>query len=122
MLPYYTTGSNSWTIRTSPIASSSVSLSLHLQDMYLLTDTSSSISTYSYDNYESLLSFSASISGAIEAGEYRAYITSGSTTLWHGSVQVYGTGSSDNMDKADYLNQNTQYISNESANEYIILD
>lgn len=124
MLPYYTTSSyaNVWTIRTEPIASSSVSLSLNLQDMFLLKNTSSSISNYSYDRYESLLSFSASISGAIEGGEYRATIISGSTTVWHGSVQVYGTGSTYNMDKADYLNQNTQYISNVSANEYIILD
>jgi hypothetical protein len=123
MLPYYTTSSytNVWTIRTEPIESK-ITLKLNLQDMFLLKNTSSSISTYTYDTYESLLSFSASISGAIDGGEYRATITSGSTEVWHGSVQVYGTGSICNFDKADYTNQNTQYISNQSANEYIILD
>jgi hypothetical protein len=123
MLPYYITSSyaNVLTIRTEPIAST-IPLSLNLQDMFLLKNTSSSISTYTYNTYESLLSFSASISGAIDGGEYRATITSGSTEVWHGSIQVYGTGSTYNIDKADYTNQNTQYISNQSANEYIILD
>lgn len=123
MLTYFTTGSNIWTIRTSPIASSSVSLSLDLQDMFLLKNTSSSISIYSYNTYESLLSFQPQISGAIEAAEYRATIKSGSTEIWHGSVQVFGTASVDSGSKADYTNQNTeQYISHLSDNEYIILE
>jgi len=123
MLTYFTTGSNSWTIRTSPIASSSVSLSLDLQDMFLLKNISSSISSYSYNSYESLLTFTPNISGAIEAAEYRATIKSGSSEIWHGSVQVFGTGSADSGSKADYTNQNTQqYTSHISQNEYIILE
>ena len=123
MLTYFTTGSNIWTKRTSPIASSSVSLSLDLQDMFLLKNTSSSISIYSYNTYESLLTFQPQISGAIEAAEYRATIKSGSTEIWHGSVQVFGTASVDSGSKADYTNQNTeQYISHLSDNEYIILE
>ena len=125
MLTYYTSGSNYWTLRTSPIASTTDFIKLELQDMFLLSNQSQSISPldYSYDSYESLLSFSASISGAIVGGEYRATISSGSAELWHGSVQVYGTGSSVSSSKADYENQNTQqYTSHISENEYIILE
>ena len=49
MLTYFTTGSNNWTIRTSPIASSSVSLSLDLQDMFLLKNKNSEL----FDFYRS---------------------------------------------------------------------
>ena len=125
MLTYFTTGSNNWTIRTQPIASSTDFIKLELQDMFLLSNQSQSISPldYSYNSYESLLTFQPQISGAIEAAEYRATIKSGSTEIWHGSVQVFGTASILSSSKADYTNQNTeQYISHLSDNEYIILE
>lgn len=123
MLTYYTSGSNNWTLRTSPISSSVATLTVEYQDMFLLTNQSQSLAPaleYTYDEYESLLTFSASISGAAVGNEYRATIKSGSCSVWHGSVQVYNSQSV--FSKSDYENQNKQYISNVTANEYIIMD
>jgi hypothetical protein len=67
------------------------------------------------------IGFTASISGAIVGGEYRAtLLNSGSIEpIWHGSIQVYASQS---IDKAVYENQNTQYVSHESENRYIIME
>jgi hypothetical protein len=47
-------------------------------------------------------------------------LNSGSTEpIWHGSLQVY---QSQSVDKAVYKTQNTQYISHESTNEFIIMN
>jgi hypothetical protein len=119
MLAYYISGSNNYTIRTAPTASSN--LTLHLQDMYLLTNQSSSL-TYTYNAYESILSFTASIDKAEVGSEYRAYISDGTGSIWNGSIQVY---TSQSIDKPNYTNQiplEDVYISRESDNEYIILD
>jgi hypothetical protein len=89
--------------------------------MYTLENTVATLTSASYSGYESYLAFTASISGATTATEYRAQlINSGSTTpIWYGSFQVY----SQSVDvKYEYENQNTQYISHESTNRYIILD
>ena len=115
MLAYFITGSNVLTLRTNDITSGSA-LKLNLQNMTTLVNTTASITNYSYNTYESLLQFTASISGAATSEEYRATITSGSLQVWAGSVQVYASESSN----TSYTNQNTQYISHESANEYII--
>ena len=120
MLAYYISGSNAFTIRTAPTASSN--LTLHLQDMLLLTNQSSSISPYTYNAYESMLSFTASINGAQVGSEYRAYISDGTSSIWNGSIQVY---TSQSIDKPNYTNQiplQDVYISRLSENEYIILD
>ena len=119
MLAYYISGSNTFTIRTAP--TSSTDLTLHLQDMLTLKNTSSSISPYTYNAYESMLSFTASLTASIGA-EYRAYITSGTSSIWNGSIQVY---SSQSIDKPNYTNQiplEQIYVSNLTDNEYIILD
>ena len=116
MLSYYISGSNAFTIRTKPTGSSN--LTLHLQDMYLLTNQSQSLS-YIYDVYQSMLSFTASIASASVGSEYRAYISDSTCSIWHGSIQVYASQS---IDKPNYTNQNDQYISNVTENEYIILD
>lgn len=116
MLPYYTSQSNEWTIRTAPTASSHFTMSL--EDMYLLTRQTASLSGITYEGYESLLAFTASISGAIEGSEYRAEILNGTEVIWNGSIQVYAAQSSS---KADYETQNTQYISYETENKYVIL-
>lgn len=123
MLTYYTSGSNYWTLRTSPIISASIApLTVEYQDMFLLTNQSQSIAAIesTYDEYESLLTFSASISGAVVGNEYRATIKSGSCSVWHGSVQVYNSQSV--FSKSDYENQNKQYISNVTDNSYIIMN
>jgi hypothetical protein len=87
--------------------------------MYTLVNTSSSISGYTYNAYQSLLQFTASIASANVADEYRAYISDTTCSIWDGSIQVY---SSQSIDKPAYLNQNDGYISNLSENEFIILD
>jgi len=119
MLAYYISGSNLFKFRTEPISSSN--LTLHLQNMYTLVNTSSSL-TYTFDSYEGLLQFTASIASASVGDEYRAYISDGTGSIWHGSLQVY---TSQSIDKPNYINQipaDEQYISNVTDNEYIILD
>lgn len=117
MLSYYISGSNAFTIRTKPTGSSI--LTLHLQDMYLLTNQSQSLNNYTFDAYQSMLSFTASIASASVGSEYRAYISDATCSIWHGSIQVYASQS---IDKPNYTNQNDGYISNVTQNEYIILD
>jgi len=119
MLAYYISASNYYVIRTQQTGSSD--FTLHLQDMYTLTDSSSSIPSYSYDAYESLFEFTASIASASIGSEYRARISDGTKDIWHGSIQVY---TSQSIDKPNYKNQiplEEVYISNVTENEYIIL-
>lgn len=116
MLPYYISASNIFTIRTAPTASSALTMSL--EDMFLLTHQTASLSGVTYNGYESLLSFTASISGSIVGGEYRAELTNGDTVIWNGSIQVYAPQSSS---KAEYETQINQYISYETENKYVIL-
>ena len=118
MLTYFISGSNGFTIRTQPTASNQYTMSL--QDMYTLRNFTASLISTSFEGYESFLSFTASISGAIVGSEYRAtLLNSGSLQpLWHGSIQVYASQS---VDKPVYKTQNDGYISHESANEYIIM-
>ena len=116
MQGYYLTGSNLFTIRTQDM-NSGPTLTLRLENMYTLVNTTSSISTYTFDNYENLLQFTASISGALVGGEYRARITSGSVDIWNGSIQVYQSESLNTT----YTNQNNQYVSHVTDNEFIIM-
>lgn len=119
MLPYYISQSNQYTFRTQPTASSVFTMAL--QDMTTQYNFSASISGLTYQPYESFVSFSMDISGAIVGEEYRArLLNSGSTeSIWNGSIQVYASQS---VDKSVYENKNTQYISNVSENHYIIMD
>jgi hypothetical protein len=117
MLAYYISGSNGFTIRTQPTGSSS--LTLQLQNMYTLVNTSSSISGSSYNAYESMLSFTASIVSASVGDEYRVSINSGTASIWHGSIQVYASQS---IDKPVYKTQNDGYVSHITENKYIIMD
>ncbi len=122
MLAYYISQSNEYTFRTEPTASNSFTMSL--QDMTTQYNFTASISGLTYQPYESFVSFSISnISGAIVGEEYRAVLynstTSGSVDIWRGSIQVYASQSTD---KAVYQNQNTQYVSHVSENQYIIMD
>ena len=119
MQTYHISQSNSYTFRTEPTASNSFTMSL--QDMTTQNNTTASLSGLTYDGYESILAFTASISGAIIGAEYRAVIYNGSTDIWHGSIQVYKS-SSLSIPKSDYENQNNQYISHTSQNKYVILD
>jgi hypothetical protein len=118
MLTYFISGSNQYTIRT--VSNTSTDVILSLQDMTTLTNSTASISGVSINTYESLLSFTASISGAIDGEEYRATIlVSGSTEpIWNGSISVFHSQS---VDKPTYKTQNDEFISHNTDNEYIII-
>ena len=121
MLGYYISQSNEYTFRTQPTAS--LQLTMSLQDMYLLTNSTMSLSGITYDGYESLLAFTASISGTYEGAEYRAVLKSSlgdiSSDIWYGSIQVYKSSSAE---KSEYENQIPPVTSHASENRYIILD
>lgn len=117
MQTYYLSGSNGYTIRTSPTSSNAFTMSL--QDMTTLVNTTASLSNITYNGYESLLSFTASIPTNVVGEEFRATLINGDTAIWHGSFQIF---TSQSIDKANYTNQNQQYISNVSENKYVILD
>ena len=117
MLTYFMSGSNAYTLRTNQTTSNAFTMSL--QDMTRLTNTTASLTNISYNQCESMLSFTASISNAIVGEEYRAFITNGSETLWDGSVQVF---TSQSIQKPEYNTQNDGFKSHPSANEYVIID
>ena len=78
MLTYYLSGSNQYTIRTAPTASSNLVLSL--QDMYTQANTSESLNGYTYNAYESLLTFNSNLltGSTVKIGdEFRATISDG---------------------------------------------
>lgn len=115
MLTYYISQSEQIVIRTEPISSSN--LTLELEDMYLLTTQSISLTNYTYTGSENLLSFGVSLSGS-EGTEYRSTIKDGNNTVWRGTIQVYSSGS---INKTEYKTRRTDYSSSISQNEYIIL-
>jgi hypothetical protein len=124
MLTFISSGSNIWTFRVQPTGSSN--LTMYLQDMTTLQNYSASLSNYTYDPYESELSFTGSqISTLVSASvgtQYRAYISDTTCSIWHGSVAVF---TSQSLNKSSYVNQiplENVYISNVTDNEYIILD
>jgi hypothetical protein len=118
MLAYHISQSNSFAIRTEP--SSSNEWTMSMQNMYTLENSIMTMTGITYDGYESLLQFTASIDSASIGAEYRlALYNSGSTDpIWHGSVQCY---TSQSIDKSVYENQIPPVISHASENRYIIL-
>jgi hypothetical protein len=126
MLAYYISESNSYTIRTQPTASSQFTMSM--QNMYTLENTTMSISGVTYNGYESMLGFTASISGAIVGSEYRLELynsgaanldfNTGGNTIWYGSLQAYKSSSAE---KSEYENQIPPISSSVSENKYIIM-
>jgi len=117
MLTYFISGSNGYTLRAAQTTSNAFTMSL--QDMTRLTNTTASLTNISYNNCESMLSFTASITDSVIAEEYRASIINGTTTIWNGSIQCYASQS---VDKPVYKTQNDGFISNPSTNEYVIID
>ena len=123
MQSYYISQSNSYTFRTEPTASTSNQFTMSLTDMTTLDTFTASMSGITYEGYESYIGFTASISGAIVASEYRAVLynatTSGSADIWRGTVQVY---ESQSIDKSVYENQIPPVTSHVSENKYIIMN
>jgi hypothetical protein len=121
MLSYFGTGSNYFSIHTQTFTSSSANLVLNVQDMYLLTTQSFSITGsafVSYDSYESILSFSLQLPTTSVAYEYRLELENTGSTIYNGTMQVYASQS---VNKTEYVNQNNQYKSRLSGNEFIII-
>jgi hypothetical protein len=130
MLAYYISQSNQFTVRTAPTASITSPeypivinplFRLDLQNMYTNVNYTASLSGSTYNSYESLYSAYYTISGSIVADEYRATLYCSGTIdpIWHGSIQVYA---SESTDKSVYVNKNDGYISHISDNEFVILD
>ena len=123
MQSYYISQSNSYTLRTEPTASTSNQFTMSLTDMTTLDTFTASLTGITYEGYESYIGFTASISGAIVASEYRAVLynatPSGSADIWRGSVQVYASQS---IDKSVYENQIPPITSHVSENKYIIMN
>lgn len=122
MQTYFTSGSNVFTIRTQPATGNSFTMSL--QDMTTQVNSTASLSGITYDSYESLLSFTASIDNTNTAQEFRAVLFNDDKEIWHGSIQVYASQSYQQNDKSNYRNQipvDSNIVSNTSTNEYVIL-
>lgn len=124
MLTYYSSSYNVWTFRVQPTGSAN--LTMHLQNMETLVNTSASISNYTYDPYESKLAFTGSqiptLVSASVGEQYRAYISDTTCSIWHGSISVF---TSQSVNKSSYVNQiplQDVYVSNVTDNEYIILE
>lgn len=120
MLTYFISGSNNYSFRISPTGSSN--LTLHLQNMYTLENTSSSISPYTYNSYESLLNWTGSIVSASVGEQFRAYISDGTSSLWNGSISVYASQSVVKPEYKSQLGVEEVFKSNVTDNEYIIMD
>lgn len=122
MLAYYISQSNAYTFRVAPATTNEFTMSL--EDLTTLRTFDATLTDISYSAYESILSFTASISGAIVGEEYTAVVTNTTTdtspvNVWNGSVQVY---TSQSIEKYDYQTQNNEFVSNVSENRYIIMD
>lgn len=116
MLAYYLPNTNTFTIRTE--STSSAQLSLKLENMFTLQTSSYSLSSYTFNPYENLLTFDLTLISASVGSEFRAYIEDVSGSIWHGSIQVY---TSQSIDKPNYTNQiplEGQYKSNVTENKY----
>jgi hypothetical protein len=125
MLTYFISASNDYTIRTD--ANTSTNVILNLQNMITQQNFTASLVSVSLDSYESILAFTASISGARVGDEYRATIVlSGSDEpIWNGSIQAFVSQSEN---KPEYVNQIPlpengidPYKSEVSDNTFIIL-
>jgi hypothetical protein len=117
MQSFYSGSNNVFTIRTSHTGSSD--LSLNLEDMLTLQTSSISPLDYTWNSEQQILQFSASFTASV-GDEFRATITDSCNTIWSGTIQCYASQS---INKSEYVNQNTtgSFISNQTANEYIIL-
>jgi uncharacterized SAM-binding protein YcdF (DUF218 family) len=125
MLTYFISSSNDYTIRTD--ANTSTNVILNLQNMITQQNFTASLTGVSVESYESILSFTASISGARVGDEYRATIVlSGSNEpIWNGAIQAFVSQSEN---KPEYVNQIPlpengidPYKSNVTTNSFIIL-
>mgnify|MGYP003630348101 FL=1 len=131
MLSYYISQSNEFVVRTQPTASLVVSgsgtaedMTLVLQDMMTYSSSYYNLSgSYTYNPYESILTFSQSLEGNVEnAQEFIVHLSgSVSGSVYSGTMQVYASQSIDNQSKTVYTTQNEEFISNTTDNDYIVI-
>tara|TARA_R110000787_G_scaffold254820_1_gene360133 strand:- start:987 stop:1382 length:396 start_codon:yes stop_codon:yes gene_type:complete len=131
MLSYYISQSNEFVVRTQPTASLVVSgsgtaedMTLVLQDMMTYSSSYYNLSgSYTYNPYESILTFSQSLEGNVEnAQEFIVHLSgSVSGSVYNGTMQVYASQSIDNQSKTVYTTQNEEFISNTTDNDYIVI-
>ena len=116
MNSYYLSGSNTNTFRIEQ--TSEPTFTMYYQNMQTLVNTSQSLSA-EYTSSESLIKFDANIVGAIDGGEYRAYMEdSGSNKVWYGTFKVFASSSNDTSEYKSQLDDD--YQSNVTTNEYIL--
>ena len=123
MLTFISGSTNGYTIRTSLTASNDFTMSL--QDMTTQVNSTASLTGITYNGYESLLGFTASIANTNVAQEFRATLANGTTEIWHGSIQVFVSQSNAAAYKPVYANQiplDGNEVSHVSTNQYVILD
>lgn len=92
------------------------------EDMYLLTTQTQSFNSFTYNDEESLLGFTASISNPIYGSEYRATLSDESgSVVWHGTFNTFAS-SSTTESKSVYETQiSPEFKSNVTDNSFIIL-
>lgn len=128
MLSYYISQSNEFVVRTQNTASLNVSgsedMTLVLEDMMTYSSSYYNLSgSYTYNPYESILTFSQSLEGSVKTGDEFIVHLSGSVSgsIYSGTMQVYASQSADNNDKVVYVTQNEEFISNTTDNQYIVI-
>jgi hypothetical protein len=94
--------------------------------MYSYENYSASLSQdagqFSYDEYNSILTFTASVPTEVAGTQYRADILSDNNLVWNGTIEVF---TSQSLNKASYTNQiplEDMYVSKDSNNQFIILE
>jgi hypothetical protein len=120
MLSYYISKDNIKTVRVNQLSGSS--LVWEVENLYTYQKHTSSLSNYEYDNYQSLLTFTASLDNAEVGEQYRAKIKNGNNTVWHGSIEVFTSQSVLKSEPNNQIPLDETYISHETENEFIILD
>lgn len=120
MLSYYSASINEFVVRTRPTGSGDTNFELYLEDMLTHESSSYDLSgSFSYNPYESIMTFSTSLDDSRTGQEFRAeLIGNASGSIWYGSLQVFGSQS---IDKPNYTTQNEEFISNVTDNDYIVM-
>jgi hypothetical protein len=122
MIGYYISASNINTIRIDQACTNAAGLIWETENLYTFQKVTSSLGNYSYDKYQSLLTFTASLTSPLVGDEYRARIYDSSSVYWHGSVQVFTSQSVDKSEPNNQIPLEDIYISHETENQYIILE
>jgi len=118
MLSYFISNNNEFVIRTEETSSSD--LTLHTENLFTKETASYDlVGSYTYEGYESILTFSQSLDSVVSVGQqYRLTISDVSGSIYRGAMEVFASQS---IDKSVYKTQNDGYVSNVTDNDYIVL-